>query len=48
MVTHDLHEAFSLGTHVAVMNQGAVEQFDSPENIKKNPVNKWVKKFINI
>jgi osmoprotectant transport system ATP-binding protein len=48
MVTHDLHEAFSLGTHVAVMNQGAVEQFDSPENIKKNPVNKWVKKFINV
>lgn len=47
MVTHDLHEAFSLGTHVAVMNQGAVEQFDSPENIKKNPVNKWVKEFIN-
>jgi osmoprotectant transport system ATP-binding protein len=48
MVTHDLHEAFSLGTHVAVMNQGAVEQFDSPENIKKNPVNKWVKEFINV
>jgi osmoprotectant transport system ATP-binding protein len=47
MVTHDLHEAFSLGTHVAVMNQGAVEQFDTPENIKKNPVNKWVKEFIN-
>ncbi|MDF1547376.1 MAG: ABC transporter ATP-binding protein, partial [Bacteroidales bacterium] len=29
MVTHDLHEAFALGTHVAVMNLGRIIQFDA-------------------
>lgn len=48
MVTHDLHEAFTLGTHVVIMNQGEIEQFDTPENIQKKPVNDWVKEFITI
>ncbi len=48
MVTHDLKEAFTLGTHVAIMNQGEIEQFDTPENIQKKPVNDWVKEFITI
>ena len=47
MVTHDLQEAFSLGTHVAIMNNGRIEQFDSPENIRNNPANDWVKEFIS-
>lgn len=48
MVTHDLHEAFTLGTHVAIMNKGEIVQFDTPENIQHEPVNKWVKEFIRI
>jgi len=48
MVTHDLNEAFTLGTHVVIMNKGEIEQFDTPENIQQKPVNDWVKKFINI
>ena len=48
MVTHDLHEAFTLGTHVAIMNKGEIVQFDTPENIQKEPFNDWVKEFINI
>lgn len=48
MVTHDLHEAFTLGTHVAIMNKGEIVQFDSPENIQHKPVNDWVKEFIHI
>lgn len=46
MVTHDLHEAFSMGTHVAVMNQGRIVQFDAPEIIKTKPASIWIKEFI--
>jgi osmoprotectant transport system ATP-binding protein len=48
MVTHDLHEAFTLGTHVAIMDKGEIVQFDTPENIQKEPFNDWVKEFITI
>ena len=46
MVTHDLHEAFSLGSKVVIMNEGNIEQFDTPENIGQNPANEWVKEFL--
>lgn len=45
MVTHDLHEAFSMGTHVVIMKEGGIVQYDSPENICKNPANEWVYDF---
>lgn len=48
MVTHDLTEAFRLGTRVAIMNEGKVVQYDSPENIQKNPKTEWVKEFISV
>jgi osmoprotectant transport system ATP-binding protein len=48
MVTHDLHEAFSLGTHIVIMNEGNIEQFDTPENIRQNPANEWVKEFLTL
>lgn len=48
MVTHDLHEAFTLGTEVAIMNHGNIEQFDTPENIKDNPANEWVEDFLRL
>lgn len=47
MVTHDLHEAFTLGTHVVIMNEGKIEQFDTPELIREKPANMWVKNFID-
>jgi osmoprotectant transport system ATP-binding protein len=46
MVTHDLHEAFDLGTKVAIMNQGEIEQYDTPAEIRKNPASDWVKDFL--
>jgi len=46
MVTHDLREAFTLGTKVVIMNQGKIEQYDTPLNIKSNPANDWVVEFI--
>lgn len=45
-VTHDLEEAFLLGDKILVMNNGLVEQYDSPENIKKNPASAFVKEFL--
>lgn len=48
MVTHDLHEAFKLGSHVVIMNKGEIEQFETPENIQEKPFNDWVKEFITI
>lgn len=47
MVTHDLHEAFSLGTQVVIMNEGRIEQFDTPQNIRANPASEWVKEFLS-
>lgn len=46
MVTHDLKEAFTLGTRVVIMNKGRVEQYDTPDNIRENPANGWVNQFI--
>jgi len=46
MVTHDLHEAFTLGTQVVIMNEGRIEQFDTPDTIREKPANEWVNNFI--
>ncbi len=48
MVTHDLHEAFTLGTQVVIMNEGRIEQFDTPETIRTKPANEWVREFISL
>ncbi len=45
MVTHDLKEAFTLGTKVVIMNEGKIEQYDAPDNIREKPTNEWVKEF---
>ena len=37
LVTHDIHEAFKLGTRVMIMNEGKISQFDQPGNIIANP-----------
>jgi multiple sugar transport system ATP-binding protein len=45
-VTHDQIEAFSLSTHVAVMDKGRIQQFDEPERIYDRPANLFVAGFI--
>jgi sulfate transport system ATP-binding protein len=45
-VTHDQEEAFLLGNRVAVMNHGVVEQFGTPEQIRKAPETAFVREFI--
>jgi len=45
-VTHDQVEAFGLSTCVAVMNEGRIQQVDSPANIYSRPQNLFVAGFI--
>jgi len=47
MVTHDLNEAFSLGTEVIIMNKGKILQAGKPENIMANPASDWIKEFVS-
>ncbi|WP_236896868.1 ABC transporter ATP-binding protein [Clostridium beijerinckii] len=45
-VTHDINEAFKLGSKVLIMDKGKIQQFDTPRNITKNPANDFVKSLI--
>ena len=45
-VTHDQTEAMTLSTRVAVLNQGEVQQLDTPEQIYSRPANQFVAGFI--
>lgn len=46
-VTHDINEAFQLGTRVMIMNEGKVLQFGTPAQIVKNPEDPFVEKLIS-
>ena len=35
-VTHDLHEAFILGTRICLMDKGKIALLDTPENFRKS------------
>ncbi|HAS55822.1 MAG TPA: hypothetical protein DCR94_00900 [Firmicutes bacterium] len=45
-VTHDQVEAMTLGTRVVVMKDGFVQQIDTPRNLYRFPINKFVAGFI--
>ena len=45
-VTHDQEECFFISDKVAVMNNGVIEQFDTPENIYRRPATEFVARFI--
>lgn len=45
-VTHDIQEALKLGTRVLIMDQGTIQQFDTPEHIVKDPANDYVKRLV--
>jgi iron(III) transport system ATP-binding protein len=45
-VTHDQEEALYMGDRLAVMNQGHVQQADSPERIFSHPANRFVAEFM--
>ena len=45
-VTHDQEEALSISDRIAVMRQGRVEQFGTPEEIYARPATTYVARFI--
>jgi ABC-type Fe3+/spermidine/putrescine transport system ATPase subunit len=45
-VTHDLEEAMALGDRVAVLNEGKLQQLDSPHVLYESPVNSFVASFL--
>ncbi len=45
-VTHDQIEAMTLATRIAVMNNGAIEQIGSPEDIYRRPATVFVASFV--
>ncbi len=47
-VTHDQEEALFLGDHIAVMDQGRIEQVDTPERIFHRPATPFVARFMGV
>jgi ABC-type Fe3+/spermidine/putrescine transport system ATPase subunit len=47
-VTHDQTEAFALGSQIAVMNRGRIEQLGTPDDVYSRPSTEYVAKFLGI
>lgn len=45
-VTHDMDEAIKIADKICIMDKGKIVQYDTPENILKNPVNDFVSEFV--
>jgi iron(III) transport system ATP-binding protein len=46
LVTHDQHEAFAVADEIGIMDQGVIQQWDSPYNLYHRPANRFVADFI--
>ena len=45
-VTHDIDEAIKIGDRIAIMKDGKIVQFDTPEVLLKSPANSFVESFL--
>lgn len=46
MVTHDIDEAVRLGDRIAIMRDGKIVQYDTPETILSRPIDGFVENFV--
>lgn len=46
LVTHDLHEAFTLADRVTIMHEGRVQQSATPDELRRAPANAFVADFL--
>lgn len=47
-VTHDQREALVMSDHIVVMDEGVVQQADTPVSLYRKPVNRFVASFIGV
>ena len=47
-ITHDIQEAFKLGTHILVMDEGKIQQYGTTDEVWNNPEGDFVKKLIDM
>lgn len=47
-VTHDLDEAMLLGDRIAVMQDGEIEQMGTPDEVYRQPRNRFVSEFLGV
>lgn len=45
-VTHDIDEAIKMGDRIAILRDGKLVQFDTPDTLLAHPVNKFVRDFV--
>lgn len=45
-VTHDMDEALKLADRICILKDGEIVQYDTPENILRNPAGTYVEEFI--
>ena len=45
-VTHDMDEALNLADKICILKDGKILQYDTPENILKNPAGEYVEEFV--
>ena len=45
-VTHDMDEALNLADMICILKDGKILQYDTPENILKNPSGEYVEEFV--
>lgn len=48
LVTHDQEEALALGDRIAIMRDGKIEQYDTPERVFVQPETDYVASFIGL
>lgn len=46
LVTHDQNEAFAVADDIGIMNEGRIQQWDTPYNLYHRPGNRFVADFI--
>lgn len=47
-ITHDIAEALKLGTKILVLDKGEIQQYGTPEEIKQQPANEFVRKLLEL
>jgi osmoprotectant transport system ATP-binding protein len=45
-VTHDIDEAIKMGDRIAIMREGRLVQYDTPDTTLAHPVNRFVRDFV--